>query len=107
MIYARNSLHVAEPTQIAPPGPGATPALFLQLRQQLGELAEEAQLGASANRILSARRWQNEYHRTVQALLLKSQLAGSLRKVLIGGLAVEGDHLRRILLQLLRQHDAA
>src|ERR1700719_966293 len=102
MIYARNSLHVAVLISIARHGARAAPALFLQLRQQLGELAEEAQLGASANRILSARRWQNEYHRAVQALLLKSQLAGPLRKVLIGGFAVEGDHLRRILLQLLR-----
>src|ERR1700730_5915132 len=107
MIYTRNSLPVAELISIARLGARATSALFFQLRQQFGKLAEEAQLGASANGVLSARRWKNEYQRAVQALLLKSQLAGPLRKVLISGFAVEGDHLGRILLQLLRQHDTA
>src|SRR5258708_39506643 len=81
--------------------------LFVQFWDQLGKLAEDTQFGGSANGVLSARRRQNEYHRAVEALLLKPQLARPLRKVLVGGFTIEGDHLGRVLLELLRQQDAA
>src|SRR4030081_756718 len=107
MIYAGNCFQSAELISITRLAFRSLCAIFLQFGQQLGKLAEEAQFCVPANGILSTRRWQNEYQGAVQTLLLKSQLTLPLRKVLIGGFAVEGDHLGRILLQLLRQYDAA
>src|SRR6266481_5906478 len=107
MIYAGNSVQAVAYASIAPVGRRTLGALFLQFREQFGEQAEDSQFGGSANGVLSARRWQNKYQRAVQALLLKSQFARPLRKVLVGGFAVEGDHLGRILLELLCQQNAA
>src|SRR5260370_23769520 len=68
-------------------------SLFLQFRKQLGKLAEDTQFRASSNGVLSARGRQNEYQRAVEALFLKPQLAGPLRKVFVRGFTIEGDHL--------------
>src|SRR6267154_4204664 len=81
--------------------------LFLQFREQPGELAEVTQLGVWAEGVFSARRGENENQRAIEALLLQSEFAWPLREILIGRLAVESDHLRGILIQLLRQQDAA
>jgi hypothetical protein len=55
MIYAGNCFQSAELISITRHDFHTLCAIFLQFRQQLGELPEEAHFGASANRILSAR----------------------------------------------------
>src|SRR5258708_19506229 len=80
--------------------------LFLQFREQPGELAKVTQLSVWPEGIFSARRRENENQRAIEALLLKSELAWPLRKILIGRLAIESDHLRGILLELLSQQDS-
>src|SRR5579864_6605743 len=82
-------------------------ALILQFPEQPGELTKVTQFAVLSKGAFFAGRWENEDQRTIQALLLQPQFAGPLRKILIGGLAVEGDDLRRVLLQFLRQHNAA
>src|SRR5882672_4849945 len=81
--------------------------LFLQFREQPGELAEVTQLGVWAEGVFSARRGENENQRAIEPLLLQSELAWPLGEILIGRLAVESDHLRGILLKFLRQQNAA
>src|SRR5258708_4783859 len=53
--------------------------LFLQFREQPGELAEVTQLGVWTEGVFSARRGENENQRAIEALLLQSEFAWPLR----------------------------
>src|SRR5229473_1448368 len=83
------------------------PELRLQCSQQLRKLPEIPKLLGMPDSILRAGRGQDEDLCAVQQLLLMAQLAAALREVFVGGLSVEGNHLGRVLLELLAQDDTA
>src|ERR1700693_822997 len=78
------------------------------LAEQGSELLEVAQFfGIGIAGVLTAGGGKHEHLRAVEFFLLQAELARAAGKFFVSQLAIEGDHPRMMLFELLRKHHAA